>query len=244
VHAALSWMRQQPSFRAGWTEYWRKPFIKRAKRMGGRNTRFVKEWVIRRKNLRESYLPPTTVSFFSLDASSSARAAARLRGSLNDLLVAASMRAVDDDDLGIDVFVPVSRRTKNDRQIRNHVLLTRVHGAPDVPLNELVPEVRRQVVAFSRGTQIDPLPEGRLIGYATIVPWADHTRYLAGAEVRNLVALPASDPRDEFSVFASTYGSVLNVTVAGRAELGVQGCADRLQAVLEELAGARKAAAA
>ena len=42
------------------------------------------------------------------------------------------MRAVDDDDLGIDVFVPVSRRTKHDRQIRNHVLLTRVHGARGV----------------------------------------------------------------------------------------------------------------
>jgi len=243
VHAAVAWAHEQPSVRAGWAEYWRKPIVKRAKRMGGRNTRFLKEWMIRRKNLRETYLPPTTVSFFSLDASTSARAAAKLRGSLNDLLVAAAMRAVDDDDLGIDVFVPVSRRTKNDRQIRNHVLLTRVHGAPGAELNELVPEVRRQVVAFSRGTEIDPLPQGRAIGYATIVPWADHRRYLAGAEVRNLVALPASDPRDEFSVFASTYEGVLNVTVAGRAELDVQGCADRLQAILEELAAGRREAA-
>lgn len=243
LHAALAWVREQPSVRAGWNEYWRKPIVKRAKRMGGRNTRFVKEWTIRRRNLRESYLPPTTVSFFSLDASTAARAAARLRGSLNDLLVAASMRAVDDDDLGIDVFVPVSRRTKHDRQIRNHVQLTRVHGAPGAELSELVPEVRRQVVAFSRGTDIEALPEGRAIGYATIVPWADHRRYLAGAEVRNLIALPASDPRDEFSVFASTYEGVLNVTVAGRAELDVQGCADRLRGILEELAAHRREAA-
>lgn len=240
--AAVSWARRQPSVKAGWAEYWRKPIIKRAKRMVGRNTRFIKEWTIRRKNLREVYLPPTTVTFFSLDASTTARAAARLRGSLNDLIVAAAMRAVDDDDRGIDVLVPVSKRTKKDRQIRNHVQQTRVHGAPGIELHELVPEVRRQVAAFAKGTQIESFPIGRAIGYATIVPWADSTRYIAGAEVRRLIVLPASDPRDEFSVFASTYEGVLNVTVVGRAELDVQGSADRLQETLTQLA-ARQAVA-
>jgi diacylglycerol O-acyltransferase len=233
VHAAGSWIRQQPSVRAAWKEYWRKPFIKRARRMGGRNIRPLQEWLIRRRHLREVHLPPTTTTYFTVDASKAARVAAKLRGSLNDLLVSASMRAVDDDDRGLDVLVAVSRRKRGDRQVRNHVQMIRVHGAPDLPVEQLVPSIRAQVAAFARNGQTEEQPLGRSIGYTTIVPWADHVRYFSGIEVKALTIVPATDRRDELSVFASTYGGVMTVTVCGRAELDIEAAATRLRSALE-----------
>ncbi len=233
LHAARAWLAAQPSVAAGWREYWRKPFLKRARRMGGRNIRPLQEWTIRRNGLRAVYLPPTTVTFFSADASAAARVAAKLRGSLNDLLVAAAMRAVDDDDRGIDVLVPVSRRARGDRQVRNHVQMTRAHAEPGTTIAELVPEIRRQVTAFARNLDAEPLPVGRGVGYATIVPWADHVRFLGGAEIKSLTVVPATDRRDELSVFAAAYNGVLTVTVTGRAELDILGCADRVQHTLD-----------
>lgn len=242
LHAAGSWVRQQPSLRAGWKEYWRKPFIKRARRMGGRNIRPLQEWLIARRNLREVHLPPTTTTYFTVDASRAARMAAKLRGSLNDLLVSASMRAVDDDDRGIDVQVAVSRRRRGDRQVRNHVQMIRVHGAPDVPIDELVSSIRGQVATFARNGRVDEQPLGRSIGYTTIVPWADHVRYFSGSEVKTLTVVPATDHRDELSVFASTYCGVMTVTVTGRAELDIEGAAARLRTALEPRAEEKKVA--
>ena len=193
-HASKAWLKDQDSIRGGWREYWRKPFIKRVKRVGGRNLRPFKEVVIRRRDLRSTYIPPTTHAFFTLDVSKTARRAAKMRGSLNDLLIAASIRSVDDDDRGIDVLVPVSRRTRGDRAVRNNISITRVHGEPGVPLAELVGSVRAHVAAFATGKDLTEPAKGRTIGYATVLPWAKERRWFAGAEVKELVVMPASDP--------------------------------------------------
>lgn len=232
LYAARAWLREQPSVAAGWREYWRKPIVRRAKRMVGRNIRPFKEIVIARRGLRAVHLPPTAHAFFEVDASQTARRAARLRGSLNDLLVAGALRAVDDDARGVDVLVPVSRRSRGDRAIRNHISMTRVHAEPGATVDELVPAIRAHVVAFATGKDVDPAPVGREIGYATVVPWSQETRWFGGARVEELVVLPAGDPRDEFSTFGAVYAGRLFVTVTTRAELDTAAGARRLRAAL------------
>lgn len=232
AHAGLAWLREQPSLAAGWHEYWRKPFVKRARRMGGRNIRPVKEWTIRRKNLAAIYLPPTTCTFVTVPLEAATAAATAAGGSVNDLLVASTLRAVDDDDRGLDLWVPVSRREKGDRVVRNHVLMTRVHAEPGATLGEVVKSVRGQIRRFVVGIQGEPLPEGRRIGYATYVPWSSSERYLLGSRITGFVAVPATDRTDELNTFALSYDGVLSVTVSGRAELDVAGSADRIRAML------------
>ncbi|GAA3633363.1 hypothetical protein GCM10022200_15580 [Microbacterium awajiense] len=232
VLAARSWARAQPSASAAWHEYWRKPVVKRAKRLVGRNLAPIREFEIRRRGLRDVHLPPTASATFELDAAESVRRAAGLRGSLNDLLVAAAMRSVADDDLGVDVLVPVSRRSRADSAVRNHIAIVRVHAPPDIGLAELVAEVRAQVRAFARDEHVAPTPRGRLIGYATSLPWADHPRWFAGARIRAIAVLPGGDPTDEFSVFGTIYDGSLAVTVTTRAELDTQRRTERMRAIL------------
>lgn len=230
--AARQWLAEQPSLRAGWHEYWRKSPVKRLKRVAGRNARPVKELFIRRRDLRSVYLPPTSTVSVELDASDAVRRAARLRGSLNDLLVAAAMHAVDDDDRGIDVLVPVSRRTAGDRSVRNHIAMVQVHGAPGTGFSERFASVRDQVRAYAKDGVAAHAGGGRAIGYATALAWADHERTFGGASIRSFTVLPAGDPRDELSVFGAVYNGRLMLTATTRAELDTPRRAARLRDVL------------
>ncbi|MBB3158947.1 glycosyltransferase involved in cell wall biosynthesis [Microbacterium proteolyticum] len=233
LYAARNWWRLQPNVSAAWREYWRKPVVKRVKRVVGRNIRPLKEVYATRRNLRASFIPPFTDTYFEVDASATARRAAKLRGSLNDLIVAAAMCAVDDDRDGIDVMVPVSRRKKGERAIRNHVEMLRAHGAPSSGLPEVIASVRSQVAAFARGLAVEEQPRGRSIGYVTLVPWSREPRFFSGDVVERFIVLPASDRRDELAVFAAVYGEKITLTVTTRAELDTDGIAGRLRSMLE-----------
>ncbi|MCJ1708739.1 glycosyltransferase [Microbacterium sp. VKM Ac-2923] len=233
LYAARNWWRVQPGISAAWREYWRKPVVKRVKRVVGRNIRPLKEVYATRQNLRAAFIPPFTDTFFEVDASATTRRAAKLRGSLNDLIVAAAMCAVDDDRDGIDVMVPVSRRKKGDRAIRNHVEMLRAHGTPSSGLPEVVASVRSQVATFARGLAEVDQPRGRSIGYVTLVPWSREPRFFSGDAVERFIVLPASDRRDELAVFAALYGDKITLTVTTRAELDTEGVARRLQSMLE-----------
>ncbi len=232
VRAGLAWVREQPSLKAGWHEYWRKPFIKRARRMGGRNIRPLKEWTIRRKGLAAVYLPPTTCTSISVPLDVATATASALGGSVNDLLVAATTRAVDDDDRGIDLWVPVSRREKGDRVVRNHVRMMRVHAEPGATLGEVVKAARTAIRRFVVGIDSAEPPVGRNIGYATYVPWSTSSRYLVGNEIRHFAAVPATDHTDELNTFALSYDGALSITVSGRAELDVDGSAEAIRRAL------------
>jgi|GEM_PF-834333 len=215
-----------------WREYWRKPVLKRAKRVAARNAGFVKEYLIRRKGLRAVMLPPTRPVIFEVPVSPAARQAARLRGSLNDLLVAAAMGAVDDDDRGVDVLVPVSRRRKGaGGDVRNHVSMARAHSEPGATLPERVAAVRQLVRTVARD-EAEPESDGRLVGYATLMPLAEAHRWFGDARVTQVAILPAGDPRSEISVFGTVYAEDLAVTVVSRDELDVEGIAARVESVL------------
>ena len=232
VRAGLAWVREQPSLKAGWHEYWRKPFIKRARRMGGRNIRPFKEWTIRRKGLAAVAASSGTVRNVQVVGGRYTAAASALGGSVNDLLVAATTRAVDDDDRGIDLWVPVSRREKGDRVVRNHVRMTRVHAEPGATLGEVVKGVRTHIRRFVVGIDSAEPPVGRNIGYATYVPWSTSSRYLLGSPIRQFVAVPATDRTDELNTFALSYDGTLSITVSGRAELDVDGSAEKIRRAL------------
>ncbi|MDQ1084624.1 MULTISPECIES: glycosyltransferase [Microbacterium] len=233
VHAARSWLREQPTVEAAWREYWRKPFVKRAKRMVGRNIRPFKELLIERRGLRATFLPPAADAFFVVDVPTTKRRASALGGTLSDLLVAASVRSVDDDRDGIDVIVPVSHRKRGDEAIRNHISLVRVHTVPSSGLAEVVSSVRTQVAAHVRGESVEDQPSGRSIGYVTVVPWARESRSFAGARIVTPIVLPAADRRDELSAFATVYGDKMIVSTTTRAELDTEGMTHRLRAILE-----------
>ncbi|WP_248240039.1 wax ester/triacylglycerol synthase domain-containing protein [Microbacterium kunmingense] len=227
------WWREQPSLRAAWAEYSRKPVKKRISRMVGRNIRWYKEWVIRRRNLAAQYLPPNRSAFFSISRSSAEAAASSLGGSLTDLIVAALLTAVDDDDRGRDALVPVTRRVKGDRSVRNDVSVLRVHVPPAASAAEMVKAVRRQIRLYVVGSSAGEQPEGRKVGYATYLPWSQTPRFLLGSPMREFIAFPAVDPRDEMSAFALTYADRFVVTVTGRAEFDVSGTAEAVRAVTE-----------
>lgn len=221
VHALRTFLRANPGVSQAWREYWRKPFVKRLKRVFARNAPFVKEYWIRRKGLRAVFLPPTHVSVFEVPASPAAREAARMRGSLSDLLVAAAMGAVDDDDRGVDILVPVShRRGGAGGDVRNHVSMVRAHSEPGAGLAERVGAVRAMVRAVVKGEDA-PAATGRLVGYATLMPLAEHPLWFGDALVRHVAIIPAGDPRSEISVFATVYAETLSVTVVSRVELDV-----------------------
>ncbi|GAA1998089.1 wax ester/triacylglycerol synthase domain-containing protein [Microbacterium ulmi] len=239
VHALRAFLRAHPIGADAWREYWRKPFLKRVKRLAGRNARFAREYWIRRRGLRAVFLPPTHLSVFEVPASPAARQAARLRGSLNDLLVAAAMSAVDDDDRGVDVLVPVShRRGGAGGDVRNHVSMVRAHGEPGADLAARVASVRAIVRAVVKGEEVQAAA-GRLVGYATLMPLAEHPVWFGDALVRHVAIIPAGDPRSEISVFATVYAETLSVTVISRLELDV----DRMAAaVAAGLTGAARTA--
>ncbi|MEV8273345.1 wax ester/triacylglycerol synthase domain-containing protein [Microbacterium sp. NPDC077184] len=232
VLVAREWLREQPSFRAGWHEYWRKPFDRRVRRMLGRNVRPIKEWLIRRRGLTARHLPPGRVSFVEIPMAEATAAASTHGGSITELLVAAAMRAVDDDDRGLDVALPVSRREKGDRTVRNHVSMLRVHGEPGVPVTELVSAVRKQIRRYVARIEADPQPVGRTIGYATYVPWVEDERFLLGAQLRRFIVIPAVDARDELNLFALSYDGTLYITAKGRAELDIDGAVARVRDTL------------
>lgn len=237
VAAARRFVAGRVSVRDAWREYWRKPLIKRVKRVGGRNIRGLKEIWIRKRNLRATYLPPTRAAVIGVDASRAVRIAAKLRGSLTDLLVSAAMNSVDDDDRGIDVLVPISRRRSGGMDVRNHISMARVHAARGSTLSERVASVSAAMRAALRGSNPAEPANGRLIGYATVMHMSDEPLWFGASAVEDVAILPVGDPRDELSLFGNVYCGRLAVTAISRAELDVDRAADRIRAILESPVG-------
>ena len=231
--ALRAFLVQQASFRGGWHDYWRKPFVKRVKRVASRNSAPLREWWITRTGLRDRMLPPTHAAAFDVVASPAARRAARLRGTLNDLLVASALGAVDDDDRGLDMLVPVSRRRRGSGDgVRNHISMARVHVGPGSTLPERVAEVRGTVRNEVRGEPV-ATPHGRMLGYATIMSLSEEPLWFGEAKVNRVIVFPVGDPRSELSAFGVVYDGMLSVTLVSRLELDVARMGDSMRRDLE-----------
>ncbi|GAA5200935.1 wax ester/triacylglycerol synthase domain-containing protein [Microbacterium jejuense] len=242
-YALRAFLARQTSLRGGWHDYWRKPFVKRVKRVASRDTASLREWWITRTGLRDRMLPPTHAAAFDVAASPAARRAARLRGTLNDLLVASALGAVDDDDRGLDMLVPVSRRRRGSGEgVRNHISMARVHVGPGTALPERVAQVRGTVRDEVRGERADT-PHGRMLGYATIMSLSDEPLWFGEAKVNRVIVFPVGDPRSELSAFGVVYDGMLSVALVSRLELDVARMADSMRHDLETAAVADSARA-
>ena len=65
--AFRTWRGQQHGFRGAWHEYWRKPFVRRLRRWGGRVIRPMKNIVIERSGEAARVLVPRHSRFLELD---------------------------------------------------------------------------------------------------------------------------------------------------------------------------------
>jgi diacylglycerol O-acyltransferase / wax synthase len=244
LHAARSFLTAFPPPAAAWREYWRKPVVKRIRRMGGRNIRPLSEWWIRRRGLRSRYLPPTRVGLASVPLADVEAAARAAGASLNDLFVAAALGSVDDDRRGLDTLVPVSRRRTDGRgEARNHIAMIRVHVPPGADMVTRLADVRRAVRSAIAGRDL-AAPEGRMVGYATLMPLSEAPLWFGPARIVRVVAPPVGDPRSELSALGLVYDGEVSIATVSRAELDVDGMTGRIARTIGvvQAAGSRSAA--
>jgi hypothetical protein len=145
---------------------------------------------------------------------------------MNDIVVAASIRAASTDGRAVRVRVPVLRKRTEDS--RNRVTDLAIVGSSAPPLDELVASVRQQL--RRDGEALDQ--PARDVGYATLVPWLSRARYLCGARLDDMIVLPAALPDDELSTFALLYDAKLSVVATTRESTDIEGVMDVLETEL------------
>ncbi|CAN5116224.1 hypothetical protein BH09ACT10_BH09ACT10_21810 [soil metagenome] len=212
--SGLRWYRRQGSVKSAWHEYWRKPFMKRLRRSGGRILRPAKNAVIRRRGLAAKYLPPRWSRYEVIEFAEVTRRADALGCTLTELIVAVTLKALARDrSEEISVLVPISRRTDGDEDIRNHISTVRVSVDPRLSVAEMAAIVHQQVqvVVKSGRSKIDG--PGEMLGYVTYVPWASHQRFVGPAAVEEFVAWPVGDPRDPMACLMVRHGEQLTISL-------------------------------
>ncbi len=215
-----AWWRQQDGWRGAWHEYWRKPFVRRLRRWGGRIIRPVKNAVIERSGEASRVIVPRHSRYLELELSPAAKLAYRLGGTIHDLTVAATLRAsamLDPDRETVSLLVPISRRGQSDTNVRNHISVVKVTVPAAASLEELVPAVRAQVQdAVNDPTRRD-LGARDWSGYATFMTWGRAPRFFGAAPIETVTGWPAGDPRDDIACLSCAYGTTLTVSVTTRA---------------------------
>jgi diacylglycerol O-acyltransferase len=227
--AARTWWRAQRGLGGAWHEYWRKPFSKRLRRWGGRVIRPMRNAVIARSGQVERTLVPRHSRYLELEFGPATRRAYKLGGTVNDLLIAATLRAVAELEPARDtvsLLVPISRRTSADAHVRNHISIVKVTVPAGAPLEETVPLVGNQVRAAVEDRSRGPLGERDWSGYATSMTWGRELRYFGGAPIETVAGWPAGDPRDDIACLACSYRTKLTIAITTRATTDI----DRLVA--------------
>lgn len=232
--AGAGWYLRQGSPRAAWKEYWRKPFVKRLRRTGGRVLRPVKNRVIKRRDMMSQHVPARSSRFAVLGLQEVSARAAELGCSLNDLIVASTLVALEAESKheNIALLVPISRREASDGGVRNHISMVRVAVPRGLTLGEVTGLVRTQVkdAAASRAAMTQP-PDW--IGYATHVPWAPGGRRFVGrVPVEWFIAWPIGDPRDPVACLMSLHGEELTVTLTVHDRIDIDRAMDALIATI------------
>jgi hypothetical protein len=242
LRAFRDWRAQRANAGAAWREYWRKPFVRRLCRMGGRILR-----PIRNRGARGRPLPPRHHAFARVDLSS-VRAAARAAGcGVHDLTVVAALLALDaalPPGAPAAIAVPVSRRVGLTGEERNHIVMIRIE-IPRGSTRESAIDRVRTAVAVAVAGESGGLPAHRdWPGYASFLPWRPRRRYLGPAAVRSVVFWPVLDPFDAIGFFGSSYGETytLAVSTAGDYDpvVAVQRSLDAMGVAAREIHGGER----
>lgn len=209
-----AWWNEHATSADRWRAYRSRPFTRRVRRWGARMVRPGRDGVIKLRRLGDR-VPPRTSRMVRFDLAEVKLVADRLGGSLNDLTVAATLKAFFDtraDLAEAALLVPISRRKRQaGGEARNVMTAVRVHVPASLQLRDVMESVRAQVRrgAFSN----DPVSSAPRFGYATMVPSGETDRYFGSTAVRAVAGWPAGDPRDEIGVLATSYADVLIVAV-------------------------------
>jgi hypothetical protein len=220
--ALRGWIDEGTGAGERWREYWRKPLTRRLRRVGGRLLRPLRE-----SRTKDGPQPDRHASYFTVPSEEVQDHAAQLGATMNDLVVAASLRAGERGRGAASVRVPVMRRRTEDS--RNRVADLRITDKGAASFAELVDSVRAQLRA---GDDADVETRIDEIGYATLVPWLSRPRYLLGARLDQLIVLPAALPSDALSAFSLLYDGRLTVVASTPASTEIEPLMDRLREAL------------
>lgn len=217
--AFSSWRAAYGGVAAGLRAYRRKPAVARLRRWGGRILRPLKNRRIEAAGLVERTIGVRVSGYVVVGVAAAMKRAYRLGGTLNDLTVAATLRAMADQRPGLEkisILVPISRRAHDDARTRNHVSVVKVTVPADATLEEMMPLVRAQVqAAVDGGGSITDGVDDQ-VGYATYVTWGRPPRFFGAAPVETVTGWPAGDPRDEVACLACSYRDDLVISVTAR----------------------------
>ncbi|MFD4422581.1 wax ester/triacylglycerol synthase domain-containing protein [Agromyces sp. NPDC058484] len=215
-----AWWRQQRGPRDAWREYWRKPFVRRLRRWAGRVIRPVKNAVIERSGETARVLVPRHSRYLDVELAPAVKLAYRMGGTIHDLTVAATLRAVaalHPERETVSLLVPISRRTKADANVRNHISVVKVTVPAGDPIEAVVPAVRAQVQAAVEDPSRRDLGARDWSGYATFVTWGRERRFFGDAPIETVTGWPAGDPRDDIACLSCSYETRLTISVTSRA---------------------------
>ena len=219
--ALRGWLDEGTGAGERWRDYWRKPLTRRVRRVGGRMLRPLRE-----SRTKGRSQPARRASYFTVASEEVQDHAAELGATMNDLVVAASLRVGGRGRGVTSVRVPVMRRRTEDS--RNRVADLRISDPGAASFAELVDSVRAQLRAPAEDSD-GPTDE---IGYATLVPWLSRPRYLLGAKLDQLIVLPAASPGDSLSAFSLLYDGMLTVVASTPAATEIEPLMDRLREAL------------
>ncbi|KQM82784.1 wax ester/triacylglycerol synthase domain-containing protein [Agromyces sp. Leaf222] len=228
-----AWWADRGGVGAAWHEYWRKPFTRRLRRWGGRVIRPLKNRAIVTSGEAERMLVPRHSRYVEVELGPAMKLAYRLGGTVHDLTVAATLRAVamlEPDSETVSLLVPISRRTRTDDAARNHISIVKVTVPTSDPLELVVPSVRAQVQAAVDDRSHRDLGASDWRGYATYITWGPKQRFFGEAPIESVTGWPAGDPRDDLACLSCSYGTKLTVSVTARATTDV----DAVMAVIAE----------
>lgn len=243
VLAWRAWWAERDGPGAAWREYWRKPFTRRLRRWGGRVIRPLKNAVIARTREAERVLVPRHSRYLDVELVPATKLAYKLGGTVHDLTVAATLRAAAAVEPGretVSLLVPISRRTRDDAKVRNHISMVKVTVPSATPIEELVPLVREQVQAAVEERGRRDLGERDWSGYATFMTWGRQRRFFGPAPIETVTGWPAGDPRDDLACLSCAYGDRLTLSVTTRATTDI----DLVMATIADSFTARVAATA
>jgi hypothetical protein len=227
------WLAEQGSTGAAWHEYWRKPFVKRLRRWGGRIVRPVRNREIDRKDLRSVYLPKRRSAFRSYPLDTIRARAKALDCSVNDLVVASALVALArhrGEDADVALLVPVSRRVGGSGGAeRNNISMVRVAVPASSTIEDATASVRRQVKDAVRG---GAGTRGPVLGYSSYLPWRRSVAHFGPAELTGITLWPVVDPKDPAAVFGSSYADRFTLAVTVSEQLDVERVLDDVERCL------------
>lgn len=243
VRAAVSSLRADyPSLAEALADYRRKPLLRRARRMIGRNLRPARNRAIERRGL-VSTLPARHTRILETDLTASKSLARDFKATLNDLTVAVTLiglSAVHPDSPTVATFVPVAPRATGGREVRNNIRMVRVEVPNSLSLTEVLPQVHSQIadavdaphdgIAASDGS---PTPS-----YASFLPTFPRTHYLGPAEAVSVALWPTLQPDDELAVFGSSYKRTLSLAITVHTDVNLDTFASAISAALATPRGA------